>query len=305
MNDEFQHAFHVSGNSFLRTRESDEAVNGDPRGLLLVWEEPKHWAKYVMSADPTEGITNWSRGSRREDDYKTDNGVIEIFRPNAIKMPLFKNGKPVMDKATGTQQFVMRDLQVAEFAAPVDAVELSRVANVMGRMYAGEESDQCEFVYESYPGPGPLMTQELIRLGYGNLWQWQQFANTVAEDTNIIGWQATPRSTRILWTRARMHLMSRRAKLMSPWAVEEYANAVVDMQKMAAKASYGVHDDRLRACNLAFWVGHRWTDNPERTNEPVTERLDVDWQHLAPVMGGDQRSYKEAWADAVENWSDD
>ena len=305
MNDEFQHAFHVSGNSFLRTSESDEAVNSDPRGLLLVWEEPKHWAKYIMAADPTDGITNWSRGSRREDDYKTDNGVIEIFRPNAIKMPLFKNGKPLMDKATGTQQFVMRDLQVAEFAAPIDTVELSKVANFMGRMYAGEESDQCEFIYESYPGPGPLMTQELIRLGYGNLWQWQQFANSVAEDTNVIGWQATPRSTRILWTRARMHLMSRRAKLMSPWAVEEYANAVVDMQKMAAKASYGAHDDRLRACNLAFWAGHRWTDNPERTNEPVTERLDVDWQHLAPVMGGDQRSYKEAWAAAVENWSDD
>ena len=102
-----------------------------------------------------------------------------------------------------------------------------------------------------------------------------------------------------------MHLMQRKAKIMSPWAVEEYANAVVDMQRMTARSSYGFHDDRFRACNLAFWAGHAWEMDAERTDEPVTERPDVDWQHLAPVMGGDQRSYKEAWAAAVENWSDD
>ena len=258
-----------------------------------------------MSGDPTEGITGWSRGSKREGDYKTDNGVIEVFRPDAIKLPLFKNGNPVINKSSGVQEFVMRDLQVAEFAAPIDPVELSKVANVMGRMYAGEAGDQCEFIYESYPGPGPLMTQELIRLGYGALWLWQYFADSVATDTNSIGWHATPRSTRLLWTRARMHLLQRKAKIMSPWAVEEYANAVVDMARMSARAAYGFHDDRFRACNLAFWAGHAWEMDAERTDEPVTERLDVDWQHLAPVMGGEAKSYKEAWAAAVDNWSDD
>ena len=258
-----------------------------------------------MSGDPTEGITGWSRGSKREGDYKTDNGVIEVFRPDAIKLPLFKNGNPVINKSSGVQEFVMRDLQVAEFAAPIDPVELSKVANVMGRMYAGEAGDQCEFIYESYPGPGPLMTQELIRLGYGALWLWQYFADSVATDTNSIGWHATPRSTRLLWTRARMHLLQRKAKIMSPWAVEEYANAVVDMARMSARAAYGLHDDRFRACNLAFWAGHAWEMDVERTDEPVTERLDVDWQHLAPVMGCEAKSYKEAWAAAVDNWSDD
>lgn len=258
-----------------------------------------------MGGDPTEGITGWSRGSRRDGDHKTDNGAIEVFRPDAIKLPLFKNGKPVIDKASGVQAFVMRDLQVAEFAAPIDTVDLARVANVIGRMYAGEDSDQCEFIYESYPGPGPLMTQELLRLGYTNCWMWQYFADSVATDTNSIGWHATPRSTKLLWTRARRHIMNRQVKLLSPWLVDEYANAVVDMQKMTARSAYGFHDDRLRATNLALWSGHKWDMDVERTEEPVTERSDIDWQHLAPTLGGEQKSYREAWAAAVDNWSDD
>lgn len=300
----FQRSYHVAGNNLRLTAESDEAINEDPRGMLLVWEEPKAWAKYIMSSDPTEGITGWSRGARRDGDHKTDNGVIEIFRPDAIRMPLFKDGKPLMDKVTGVQQFVMRDLQVAEFAAPVDTVELARIANILGRIYAGNEEDQCEFIYESYPGPGPLMTQELLRLGYASLWKWEYFADSVATDTNSIGWHATPRSTQLLWTRARRHLMNRQAKIMSPFLVDEYANAVVDMQKMTARASYGVHDDRLRAANLAFWAGHAWSYDVERTEEPVTERPIADWQHTAPTMG-DHVSYKEAWSAAVDNWSDD
>lgn len=301
---ELQRSFHVSGNSLITTSESDESVYVDPRGLVLMWEEPKPWAKYILSIDPSEGITNWSRGSRQDGDHKTDNGVVEVFRPNAIKLPLFKDGKPLIDKITNQQMFVMRDLQVAEFAAPIDAVEIARVANILGRMYAGEDDDQCECILESYPGPGPLTTQELIRLGYGHLWMWEHFADSVVEETNAIGWHATPRSTRILWTRARRHLMERKAKIMSQWLYEEYKDAVVNMDKMTAAAPYGRHDDRLRAANLCFWAGHAWTQNVESTHEQVTERPISDWQHTAPTLG-ENRSYREMWAESVDNWSDD
>lgn len=301
---ELQRSFHVSGNSLIATSESDESIQDDPRGMVLMWEEPKPWAKYILSIDPSEGITNWNRGSRQDGDHKVDNGVVEVFRPEAIKLPLFKDGKPLIDKLTNQQMFVMRDLQVAEFAAPIDAVEIARVANILGRMYAGEDDDQCQCILESYPGPGPLTTQELIRLGYGNLWMWQTFADSVAEDTNAIGWHATPRSTRILWTRSRRHLMERKAKIMSQWLYEEYKDAVVNMDKMTAAAPYGRHDDRLRAANLCFWAGRRWDMNAERTNEAVTERPISDWQHAAPTLG-ENKSYREVWADAVDNWSDD
>ena len=301
---ELQRSFHVSGNSLIATSESDESVNDDPRGLVLMWEEPKPYAKYIIGLDPSEGITGWSRGSRQDGDHKTDNGVVEVFRPNAMKLPLFKDGKPMIDKLTNQQMFVMRDLQVAEFAAPIDAVEIARVANILGRIYAGEDDDQAELILESYPGPGPLTTQELIRLGYGRLWMWEHFADSVVEETNAIGWHATPRSTRILWTRARRHLMERKAKILSKWLVAEYTNAVVDMDRMTARACYGQHDDRLRAANLCYWAGHRWTQNVESTYEQVTERPISDWQHNAPTLG-ENRSYRETWAEAVDNWSED
>lgn len=300
---ELQKSFHVSGNSLIATRESDESVDADPRGMVLMWEEPRPGAKYIMAVDPSEGITGWTRSSRQDGDRKTDNAAIEIFRPDAIKLPLFKDGRPLIDKNTGVQQFVMRDLQVAEFAAPIDAVEVGRVANIMGRMYAGAEDDQCECIIESYPGPGPLTVQEMIRCGYGNFWMWEYFADGVASETNSIGWHSNYRTTRLLWTRSRRHMMERKAKILSKWLVEEYANAVVDMEKMTAKACYGKHDDRFRAANMCFWAGHDWALDMERTSEQVTEQPVSDWQHAAPVMG-EHRSYKDAWAEAVENWED-
>lgn len=300
MND-FQGSYHISGSNMHLAAESEEAVLEDPRGLLLMWEEPKGWAKYIMASDPSVGITGWNRGARTNGDHKTDNGVIQVFRPNAIKMPLFKDGKPWIDPVTKVQKFVLRDLQVAEFAAPIDTVELARVANVIGRMYCGDADGMCEFIYESYPGPGPLMTQELIRLGYGNLWMWEYFADSVAAQTSSIGWHATARSTKLLWTRARRHLMNRQVKIMSPFLVEEYANAVSDVQNQTAVGAYGNHDDRMRAANLALWAGHKWELDPEINEETVTASAATDWQHVAPTLD-DHGSYRDAWSEAVDRW---
>jgi hypothetical protein len=300
---EFQHSYHVAGNALFESSESDESINRDPRGLVLMWEEPKPNSKYIMAIDPSFGLTGWTRGNRREGDHKTDNSAIEIFRPDAIRMPVMKDGKPVFDRQTKQQQFVLRDLQVCEFAAPVDAVEIGRIANILGRMYAGSEDDQCELILESFPGPGPLTLQELLRMGYTNLWQWQHFADSIAEDTNTYGWHANARSVQLLWTRARRHLMERKAKIMSPYLADEYSNAVVDMDKMAAKSAYGGHDDRLRAANMAFWAAHRWSTDVERTEQTVTQSPTNEWQRMAPTLG-ESRSYRDAWAESIDGWED-
>lgn len=294
-------SFHVSGNSLTPTAESDESLSDDPRGILWMWEEPIRSAKYIMSCDPTVGITGWHRGIRTDGDHKIDNGAIEIFRVDAIKLPVYKNGKPEIDHLTKVPKFIMRDLQVAEFAAPIDAVEIARVANMLGRIYAGEEDDQCEFIFESYPGPGMLTLQELLRLGYGNLWQWEKIADNVAEQTSHIGWYSGRETQKILWYRSRRHLMERRALLRSPWLVAEYANAVIDVEKMRARAAYGYHDDRIQAANMAFWAGHKWTQEPERTNELVTSSAVVEWQNQAPVLG-EYRSYRDVWASVMDGW---
>jgi hypothetical protein len=256
----------------------------------------------MMGLDPTEGLTGWNRAMRLQGDEKIDNGVCEIFRIDALKLPVLKDGKPVIDPYTREPSFVWRDLQVAEFAAPIDAVEIARVANVLGRIYAGEDEDQCQLIYESWPGPGMLTTQELLRLGYANLWRWEYIDDRAAEQTQSIGWRSSNTTQRWLWTRSRRHLMERRAKIRSPWLLGEYRDAVKDPDKMRAKAAYGSHDDRLMAANLCFWGGHQWTYDVERTSELVTETAVVDWQQRAPVLGEEHMSYRDAWAAAVDGW---
>lgn len=296
-----QASYFVSGNSLLRSSELEPSINDDPRGLVLMWEEPKGHAKYIMGCDPTEGITGWSRGTRIEGDHKTDNGVIQVWRVDAFKRPVLKDGKPDIDPITKTPRFYYQDLQVCEFAAPCDPVEIARIANVIGRIYAGDADDQCEFIFESYPGPGILTLQELLRLGYGNLWQWETIAGDVAEATSHIGWRSWRESQRLLWTRARRHLLNDNAYVNSPWLLAEYSNAVVNLETMRAKAAYGYHDDRIQTASMCFWAGHRWTYDPERTSEMVTEKPLVDWQSVAPVLG-EYHSYKDAWSDAIDNW---
>jgi hypothetical protein len=296
-----QDAYHVSGSNLKLTQESEESIADDPRGLVLMFEEPKANATYIMGGDPTVGITGWQRHLRVDGDEKTDNAAIEIFRVDAIKMPLLKNGAPDIDPLTKVQRFIYRDLQVCEFAAPVDSVEMARIANMLGRIYAGTEEDQCEFIFESYPGPGILTTQELLRLGYANLWYWETIADSVAEPTRSIGWHSNSNTQKILWYRSRRHLMERRAKISSPYLLAEYSNAVIDIEKMRARAAYGAKDDRIQAANLCYWAGHKWAYDPERTEEPVTDKPFVEHQNYAPTLG-EYRSYREQWIDAVDNW---
>lgn len=302
MPDDIQGAYYVSGSSLVRTSESEKAIMDDPRGFVHIWEAPKQWAKYIMGHDPTVGITGWSRATRTDGDRKTDNGAIEIFRVDAFKDIVRKpDGSPDIDPATKQPRFFYRDLQVAEFFAPIDPVESARMCNLLGRIYAGNQEDQCELIYESYPGPGMLTTQELMRLGYTNLWMWEVFANTVAEETSQIGWRSSRETQKVLWYRARRHLMERRVIVQSPWLLAEYANAVIDIDKMRAMAAYGFHDDLMQAANMAMWAGHKWNYDPERVSEPVLSKPAIDWQNQAPVLG-ERVSYKDAWADAVDNW---
>lgn len=299
-----QESYYVAGNNLLAYTdiESERDLLDDGRGLVHIWEPPIQQARYILSGDPTVGITGWNRATRIDGDHKTDNAGLEIFRVDAIKRLCYlEDGKPDIDPYTKTQRFIYADKQVAEFFAPIDAVEFARVLNLMGRIYAGDAEDQCELIFESYPGPGVLTLQELLRLGYTNLWQWELIADGAAEPTNHIGWRSWKESQRLLWLRARRHLMEDRAEILSPWLLEEYRNAVIDPEKMRARSAYGAHDDLLQSASMAFWAAHRWTYDIERTWEPVTEAPIVNYQQLAPTLG-EYRSYKDSWADAIDTW---
>jgi hypothetical protein len=302
----FPEVLHVSGSSIEpHTSESWEEIERDPRGLLLMWEPPEKDATYIMGGDPTQGITGWSRGTRTDGDHKVDNAALEIFKVDGIREGLFtENARgervPDYDPVTKMRRYLYRDVQVAEFAAPCDAVEFARVANVLGRIYAGDQEDQCQFIYEAWPGPGMLTTQELLRLGYANLWMWE-YIDSIAEETTRIGWRSTRESQKLLWYRARRHLMNRSALIHSKFLLDEYANAEIDLEKMRARAAYGYHDDRFMAANLCFWAGHAWTYEVERTTDPVTTVLVPDYQRIAPTLD-EHSSYSEWRANATADW---
>lgn len=305
--------FYIGQSGITPCEEPSRDVAEDPRGLLLMWEEPRKNARYVMGMDSAEGITGWSRGRRSENDHKKDNSVIEIFRVQGATELVWKedqegNRVPEIDPKTKKQRIRYRDVQVAEFAAPIDPVDASRIADFLGRLYRGDAEEQCEFIWESWPGCGMMATQEILRLGYANPWYWEHFANVEIEQTRALGWHSSPKSQLMLWQRSRRHYINRGALIRSKWLKSELATAQHDSDKQRAQAGYGFHDDRIQAANMALWIANKWVYDVERTWEETTDQVpdqeDDYWQRHAPVLGQEVLSFKDWKTRAVEDWLD-
>ena len=254
--------------------KADAPFDKDPRGLVLMFEEPSSKETYVCGVDPTVGIVGWNRQLRTRDDLRTDNGAIEIIR-------LGRNGKP--------------DVQVCEYAAPIDPEDLADVADSLGRLYAGnDENGQCLMCIEVYPGPG-LMTQRkmLSGLGYYNMFVWKYLDSMSVKLTTSLGWQSSPKSVRDLWIRGTRHISLDKVKVLSPYLAEELAHCEADELKMTAKASSGKHDDRVRAFLMAIWAAHDWSYQVDNMKVEVTTTKQPNWQ-------ASDISYEkmlDAWAD--------
>jgi len=247
--------------------------DGDPRGIIWVWEPPSRGSTYVLGCDPTVGRTGWNRYSRVKEDAKTDNGAIEVVKVG-------KDSK--------------KDVQVAEFAAPVDAFDLAYILNVMGRLYAGTDDDQCKCIIEVFPGPGAGTLQQCLELGYTNHFRWEYYGDTVATPTRSMGWHASPRTNRDLWVKASRHLVLQNCVIRSPWLAEEFADCRMNIEKDYAE-NPGGHDDRVRAFNLALWIANSWTMNIERTTELVANVSIPDAQCSDMTLAEIQASWESVF----------
>ncbi len=228
----------------------------DPRGIVWMFEPPNKGAQYCCGVDPTVGRTGWTRYSRVKEDMRTNNGAIEILK-------IGKNGA--------------KDVQVAEYAAPIDAFDLAYVINVLARIYAGIEEDMCKIIIEVFPGPGAGTLQQCLELGATNLFHWEMYGNTAATPTRAMGWHASPRTNRDLWVKAARHMVLQNVIIKSPWLVEELADCRLNLEKDYAENPGGL-DDRVRAFSLALWVANSWSVNIERTTEKISTVPEVDWQ---------------------------
>lgn len=254
----------------------------DPRGMVLVFEPPRPTESYVMGIDPTVGIVGWNRQLRTQDDIRVDNGAIEIIR-------IGRRGKP--------------DIQVCEYAAPIDPEDLADVANLLGRFYGGNDEDgQALSIIEVYPGPGLMTQRKMINsYGYYRHFVWKYLDTMLPKATSSIGWQSSPKSVRDLWIRGTRHISLEKLRVTSPYLAEELAHCEADELKMTAKASSGKHDDRVRAVLMAIWAAHDW-DNPiEEVKTEVTVGKEPDWQR-SDISA--EKMY-DAWNDQWERLSDE
>ena len=248
--------YRIGGSAVIEPMDSIQ-VDRDPRGVIWLWEPPRSGAVYCMGVDPTVGLVGWDRALRVQDDEKTDNGAIEIIRVGRD-----------------------RDYQVAEFAAPIDPEELADVANALGRLYAGADEDgQCLAIVESNNSGLLTIRRMLNEHGYTNQFIWKYLDSAVPKPTHSLGWYATPKSVQLLWVRSSRHILKGKLAIRSKWLVEEMTDAEIDPDRMAAKAIYGRHDDRLRAINLAIWAAHEWSVDVETEKVEVSEGSGLpEWQ---------------------------
>lgn len=249
--------------------------DADPRGLIKLWEPPRRNARYVMGIDASVGITNWSRENRYKDDAGTDNGAIEIIRcGNGVHIP---------------------DVQVAEYAAPIDAEDLADVAVLLGRLYSGNsEMGEALTIIEIYPGPG-LLTQRRMtsRYGYQNFFRQEYLNSPTPKASNSYGWTSTAQSLALLWSRFSRHYAKGLLDIHSAYLLTEMASLRPEPgQAFPQPSGARVHDDRVRAMATASWCAHDWSlgetmqearpiDSPQRYINPqasdmTSEEYD-DW----------------------------
>ena len=142
--------------------EVDQYDERDPRGQLLVWEPPLDSEDYICGVDPTMGILGWNRQLRTDDEEKHDNAALEVFRRGRWIDEVLKLKDDAGNLRTTRVPKKLPDVQVAEWAGPLDAEDLAYVCNFVGRMFPGSsEERQALMAIEVAPGPGWL-TQRVL-----------------------------------------------------------------------------------------------------------------------------------------------
>jgi hypothetical protein len=255
-----------------------EMPDTDPRGLIFSWEPPRPTETYVLAADTTVGITGWTRELRTQEDAKIDNACIQVIRKG-------RSGKP--------------DVQVCEYAAPIDHYELATVVNFLGRWYAGaDETEQALACIELNNGGWATQNELINRYGYLNLPPWRQEDGIVPKITQRYGWYSSRSNRRDLWIKGMRHINARQIILNSPWLIEEMTDCTWDnFLAMTARGTYGSHDDRVVTLLIAIWYAHEWSLD---LDPPETDKLAIEG---LPEYQRTDMSYEEmghAWNDKFD-----
>ena len=261
-----------------------EAEDRDSRGLIYMWEEPNPSAMYAIGCDPTMGITAWNRDARKQDDIKIDNGAIEVIRVGFGTTP---------------------DVQVAEYAAPIDPFELAEPLATLGNLFGGAHEDNEALVnIEIFPGPGLSTQRELInRFGYSNFFVHRTLDSMVPQENRVprLGFYASNQSVRDLWVRGLRHIKKGWLDIKSPYLVEEMADCQPN-GKGGYEAVGNAHDDRVRAMLLAIYGAHDWSTviEPSEPRDVESDRKVPEFQATDISAADMEERWEEKFAELGE-----
>jgi len=246
------------------------------RGIVWMFEEPKHNATYIIGVDPAQGIGGWDRTVPR-DDEENDNSAIEVFR-------IGRREERVKD-SDGKEKIISvpTDYQVAEFAAPVDYETTAALVNALGRLYRGTgRMGVAHAIIEVYPGPGWMVEKQLIsKYGYLNFYTRKHIDTLLPSETKGIGWIANRQSVRDLWIHGVRHVGNHGVVLRSPWLLSEMETTEpIKFMEYRSEAQSGFHDDRLRAAMLVWWAAHDLSSQIRAQTEVTVEKnkKPTNWQ---------------------------
>jgi hypothetical protein len=254
----------------------------DPRGLVLIWQRPKPNEDYVVGVDPTIGKTGWHRALRRADDKETDNAAINVIRVGREGLP---------------------DEHVAEYAAPVDALDLAPKVNALGRMYGGRAEDSQALLICEKQGSGVLTQREVMsRFGYTNLFVWKYLDQLSVKRTASYGWEASKENNKALFLKCLRHIDKNLITVHSPYLIEEMTDCTADWIEMSLRAKWGRHDDRVRAFFLAIWAAHDWTNQIDQAAIDV-EKNDkaAPWQASDITSDNMYEQWEEKFASLLDS----
>jgi hypothetical protein len=267
----------------------------DPRGLVLLWEQPSEQHDYFGGADPAVGIANWTRYTKSKYDSKRDNSALEIIRRGFYDRP---------------------DVQVCEFAAPIFPQDFALYLYVLGRLYRGRSEERGCLMTIEINSHGRYTQEELIqRYDYINLYQRRRSDDGVTVDfTDLFGWRTDNTSIRELWAMGKKHIGDGRFVSRSNWLVTEMRQCQDDdirykttLLGARGKAKGGnKHDDRVYANMFALEGAHSWTHGllsaPAPAQRPMLVRTDNSGNELKIERDMTAKEYDEyllEWENAI------
>lgn len=191
-------------------------------GRLIVWEEPRSNASYVIGVDVAEGVG-------------ADRSVCEVLRLGDLERP---------------------DEQVAEWASDFHTVtRLAEVAETLGHFYRGMDGLPALLAVEA-TGPGIDVVSDLAGRAYANQFIRKIYDAREEVMSQKLGW-STNRQTRPRLLQRGLHALQEKDLVInSPYLLDEMQDFTIDQVRAKAQARAGRHDDRVMAFLIAYSAGH-------------------------------------------------